>query len=114
MGRVLKEKRTIIGTSARTNSIGYSYYKDGELKVLTYPNSNRQVTYTVNGSGGYTAGRPLKAVDTTNNINFATEANYTPHRALASVNDWRVGGFSGDLLIDPAPAHRVVHSPRPL
>jgi len=85
MARVLTEKRTIVGASALTNSIGYSYYKDGELNVVTYPNSNRQVTYTVNGSGGYTAGRPLKAVDTTNNINFATAAAYAPHGALASV-----------------------------
>lgn len=85
MGRVLTEKRTIVGTSAVTNNIRYSYYKDGELKVLTYPNSNRQITYTVNSSGGYTAGRPLQAVDTTNNINLATAAKYTPHGAVASL-----------------------------
>ncbi len=85
MGRVKTEKRTIVGASAITNTIGYLYFKDGELNKLTYPNSNRQVTYTANGSGGYTAGRPVSAVDTTNNINFATAATYAPHGALASL-----------------------------
>jgi RHS repeat-associated protein len=85
MGRVLTEKRSIVGTSTLTNTIQYSYYKDGELNVVTYPNSNRQITYTVNSSGGYTAGRAVKAVDTTNNVNHATGATYAPQGGLASL-----------------------------
>src|SRR5260221_816187 len=85
MGRVLTEKRTIVGSSAITNSTQFTYYLDGELKLLTYPKTGRQIKYTPNGSGNYTAGRPVTAVDTANNINFATAATYTPHGAAATL-----------------------------
>jgi RHS repeat-associated protein len=85
MGRALTEKRTIVGSSAITNSAQFTYYLDGELKLLTYPKTGRQIKYTPNGSGNYTAGRPVTVVDTTNNINFVTAATYTPHGEVASL-----------------------------
>jgi len=85
MGRILTEKRKIVGSSTITNGTNYTYYLDGELKLLTYPKTVRQIKYTPNGSGGYTAGRPVTAVDTTNNINFVTAATYAPHGAVASL-----------------------------
>ena len=85
MGRVITEKKTIVGSSAITNTTQYTYYLDGELQVLTYPKTGRAIKYTPNGSGSYTAGRPVKAIDTTNNINFVTAATYSPHGAVATL-----------------------------
>ena len=85
MGRATTEKRTITGSSAITNSVGYSYNLDGSMAALTYP-SGRVITYTPNSSGGYTAGRPVSAVDSANSINYVTLAKYAPQGALASLS----------------------------
>jgi hypothetical protein len=86
MGRVLAEQRIINGASAFNNVAKYSYYEDGELNTLTYPGSGRVVTYTANGSasGGFSAGRPVSAVDTAHSINYVTSATYAPQGALSS------------------------------
>jgi RHS repeat-associated protein len=85
MGRVLTEQRIIVGSSAITKSVGYTYYKDGELHVLTYPGSSRQMTYIPNSSGGYTAGRIASVVDTTNGVNHVTVAKYAPQGGITSL-----------------------------
>jgi RHS repeat-associated protein len=85
MGRVLTEKKAIVGSSTITNTTSFGYYLDGELKTATYPKTGRTITYTPNGSGGYTAGRPVSAVDTVNNINFVTGATYSPHGGVATL-----------------------------
>ncbi|HXE90757.1 MAG TPA: hypothetical protein VNK82_07325, partial [Terriglobales bacterium] len=79
LGRTLTEKRTIMGSSAVTKTIGYDYNFDGSLKTLTYP-SGRVITYTPSA-----AGRTVSAVDTANGINYATGALYAPHGALRSL-----------------------------
>jgi len=76
MGRMSGEQRTIAGVS---KSLSYSYNLDGSLKKMTYP-SGRVVSYGYNE-----AQRPLSAVDSNNNINFASNAHYTPFGALSSV-----------------------------
>ncbi len=72
------ERRTINGvtkTTVRQNNLA------GALIQLTYP-SGTMITYT------YTAAvRPVSAVDTTHNINYATGASYTPAGALASLQN---------------------------
>ncbi|MGH9509004.1 MAG: hypothetical protein ACRD2M_03635, partial [Terriglobales bacterium] len=89
-GATLTEKRTLIGSSAITKNISYTYNLDGSLATLTYP-SGRIITYA---SGA--AGRTLSAVDTANNINYATSALYAPHGALSSLkNGFVSGGFAG-------------------
>jgi len=85
MGRLLKEKRTIVGSSALTNTTQYTYYLDGEPKLLTYPKTGRQIKYTPNGAGGYTAGHTVSVVDNSNSINFVTAATYAPHGVVASL-----------------------------
>jgi RHS repeat-associated protein len=86
LGRVLTENRKIVGSSTITNTTGYTYYLDGELKKVTYPKTGRTITYTPNGSGAYTAGRPISAVDTVNGINFVTGATYSPHGGVATIS----------------------------
>lgn len=79
MGRPLFEARTNKGTSAKTYTVGYTYYKDGSLNTLTYP-SGDVVTYLVGG-----AGRATQAGDTSNN--YVTSASYAPHGALAGMTN---------------------------
>src|SRR6185437_7294447 len=73
MGRIASEQRTIAGIS---KSMSYSYNLDGSLSTATYP-SGAVITYTPSG-----AGRMLSVVDTTNTINYATSATYTPDGSL--------------------------------
>lgn len=83
LGRALTQQEIINGSSAINNAVKYAYYKDGEINTLTYP-SGRIITYTANSAGGYSAGRPVSAVDTGNSINYATNTAYAPHGAIAS------------------------------
>ena len=69
MGRVLIEKRI---TNGLTKTTSYTYNLDGSLATITYP-SGRVITYTPSA-----ADRTLSAVDTTNSINYATGALYSP------------------------------------
>ncbi len=86
MGRALTEQRIIIGTSAINKAIQYSYYKDGELNLLTFP-SGRKITYTANSAGGYSAGRAVSAIDGGNFIDYVKNATYAPQGALASLSN---------------------------
>jgi len=86
MGRILIEHRTI---GSVTNNIDYTYNLDGSTKTLTYP-SGRTITYTVSA-----AQRPLSAVDTTNNINYALDATYAPQGAPAGALLGESGSFGG-------------------
>lgn len=76
MGRPVTDQRI---TNGITKSTGYGYNFDGSIASITYP-SGRKVTYTPSA-----AARMLSAVDTTNNINYATSALYTPSGALRSL-----------------------------
>jgi RHS repeat-associated protein len=86
MGRVTTEKRLINGSSAITNSIVYTFNSDGSTATVTYP-SSRKITYTPNSLSGYTAGRPVSAVDTANSINYVTAAKYAPQGGLSSLSN---------------------------
>src|SRR4029079_4879534 len=51
MGRILTEKRTILGTSAWTKTAGYTYNLDGSIATIINPGVGRVMTYTTNGAG---------------------------------------------------------------
>jgi RHS repeat-associated protein len=84
LGRMATEQRTIAGN---TKSMSYGYNLDGSLAKLVYP-SNATVTYTPDS-----AGHVLSAVDTNNNINYATGASYDPAGGLT-------GFVSGGTIIN--------------
>ena len=87
LGRQITEKRTINGTSAITNSIGYTYNYDGSVATITYPGSLRSITYTLAASGANTASRPASAQDIANGINYVTAANYAPQGVLSGLTN---------------------------
>jgi RHS repeat-associated protein len=64
MGREWGEQRT---TNSIPMTTTYTYNLNGNLATLTYP-SGRMVTYTTDSSG-----RPAKAQDVANNVNYAME-----------------------------------------
>jgi RHS repeat-associated protein len=87
MGRVAIEQRTIGGV---TKTIRYGYNKDGSLYWITY--SSGSVLKYSHGNDG----RPVSLVDSTNSINYATNATYAPQGGLASIVYGEVsGGFAG-------------------
>ena len=88
MGRVKKAATVIAPVTAWKNFL-YTYNLDGSLATLTYP-TGRVVTYAYNA-----AGRALSAVDAANNVNYATEASYAPHGALASLKQGVSASFAG-------------------
>src|SRR5205807_654741 len=78
-GRILTEKRAIIGTSAVTQTISYTYNLDGSVNTITYP-SGKQVAYTVSN-----AQRLLTAKDpATGGRQYAPIARDGPIGALQS------------------------------
>jgi RHS repeat-associated protein len=80
MGRTLIEKRTMLGFSAITNTVKYTYNLDGSVATLTYPKSGKVITYTPGG-----AGRMLAAQDTASGINYVQNAHYAPFGGLTSM-----------------------------
>jgi RHS repeat-associated protein len=68
-------------TNGVTKTITTQNNQDGSVYSITYP-SGRTVTNTPGG-----AGRPLAAVDATNNINYATNAKYAPFGGLATLTN---------------------------
>ena len=83
MGRPITDKRVTNNVVATTS---YSYNYDGSINQLTYPSSGRTITYSPN-----IAAQPISAVDTANNITYASTGLYTPHGALRSLTN---GGSS--------------------
>ncbi len=79
-GRVLQEKRTILGTSAITNTISYAYNLDGSLATTTYPNTGKAVSYVMDGSG-----RPIALKDYGSIINYVQGSHYAPFGGLTSM-----------------------------
>ncbi|MGH9713866.1 MAG: RHS repeat-associated core domain-containing protein [Candidatus Acidiferrales bacterium] len=65
---------------------------DGSLASLTYP-SGRTITYAYDG-----AARPISALDTANNINYATAGAYAPQGALSALTLGSATGFAGISL----------------
>ena len=83
MGRTIVEARTNSGTSAKTYTTGYTYFKDGSLNTLTYP-SGDVLTYTVGG-----AGRATLLSDSSNNyVGYSgNTATYAPQGSLAGMTN---------------------------
>jgi RHS repeat-associated protein len=79
MGRPLVESRLNKGSSAKTLTVSYTYYKDGSLYALTYPSGN-VVTYTVLG-----AERVTQLTDASNN--YVTSATYAPPGGLTGMTN---------------------------
>ena len=88
-GKPLKERRTIAGI---TKELTYSYNKDGSPATLTYP-SGAVVTFAYDN-----AAHLLSAVDSGNNLNYATSAVYTPTGALSSLTLGNSASFAGYTL----------------
>jgi RHS repeat-associated protein len=89
-GRIITEKRIIIGTTNVTQTLSYFYNLDGSIATVTYP-SSRVVTYTTSNAQRLTA-----AKDVANNIQFATAASYVPPGGLSGVITGQIsGGFGG-------------------
>ena len=83
MGRVAVDQRT---TNSVTKTTTYAtqtapYNLDGSIAQITYP-STRVITYSWGG-----AARPLSAVDSTTNVNYATMALYGPQGSIRSVSN---------------------------
>ena len=96
MGRVLNEKRTLVGNSNITKTTTYGYNLDGSLASLTYP-STRTITYTPSGSG-----RPVAAADTAHSINYVSwdcpktgSYCYAPNGAEIRLIYGAASGFAG-------------------
>jgi RHS repeat-associated protein len=91
LGRLAAETRTLTGAggSAISKNLSYEYNLDGSLKALHYP-SGAAVTYTPDS-----AGRILSAVDSGNNINYATGATYGPDGALTGFVSGYSSSFAG-------------------
>jgi RHS repeat-associated protein len=89
LGRILQEKRTIIGSTAVTKSTSYAYNVDGSVASQTYP-SGRVLNYTYDA-----AGRPASAVDPTGPIKYVTAATYAPHGAVTGMNYGGTSTFAG-------------------
>jgi len=87
MGRPEWQVELRLGAPLKTFS--YAYNLDGSLKTITYP-SGRIVNYTYN-----IGQRPVSAVDSANNINFATGVHYTAAGALSSVVNGNTSSFAG-------------------
>ena len=89
-GRVITEKRTILGTTSVTQTLCYSYNLDGSIATVTYP-SSKVIAYTVNNAQRLTA-----AKDVANNIQFAIMASYAPPGGLNGMITGQIsGGFGG-------------------
>ena len=88
MGRLATEKRSNKGSSTKTYSTGYIYWKDGSLNTLTYA-SGSVVTYQVGG-----AGRVTKVSDSANNA-YANSVTYAPHGALTGMTN----GANGTSIV---------------
>jgi RHS repeat-associated protein len=98
LGRLSAETRSLIGAGTPppgtdvvlvTKNLSYEYNLDGSLKTLHYP-SGAAVTYTPDS-----AGRILSAVDSGNNINYATGATYGPDGALTGFVSGYSSSFAG-------------------
>jgi RHS repeat-associated protein len=62
---------------------------DGSLGALTYP-SGRTITYSYDN-----AARPISALDSAFNINYATGGTYAPQSALSALTLGSASGFGG-------------------
>jgi RHS repeat-associated protein len=91
LGRLTAETRTLTGAggSAVSKNLSYEYNLDGSLKALHYP-SGAAVIYTPDS-----AGRILSAVDSGNNISYATGATYGPDGALTGFVSGYSSSFAG-------------------
>jgi RHS repeat-associated protein len=91
MGNVLSEERTING---QTKTVNYTYNLDGSIATITYP-GGRKVTYTEGN-----AQRMTQAVDSTDNINYATApvsptVMYAPQGRPQNLIFGKTGTFAG-------------------
>jgi RHS repeat-associated protein len=88
VGRVLQDDR-FIGSVTPGKFVNYGYNLDGSIAYITTP-PLKTVAYTYNG-----AGRPTKAVDGNDSINFVTGAAYAPPGGLTTTTLGSATGFAG-------------------
>jgi RHS repeat-associated protein len=91
LGRVASESRMIIGANNAqiSKSLSYDYNLDGSVQKLHYP-SGAVVTYTPDS-----AGRIVSAVDTVNNINYATSAAFQADGQMSGFISGNSASFAG-------------------
>lgn len=91
VGNPITKQRTITTvTPSLTQMFSYTYNLDGSVATMSYP-SGRTINYSYSN-----AERPLSAIDTANQINYATNATYWPTGAIASlVHGNPSGSFQG-------------------
>jgi uncharacterized protein RhaS with RHS repeats len=87
-GRVVQEGRFIAAVTP-AKLVNYGYNLDGSLQYLTTP-PLKTVVYSYNG-----VGRPTKAIDSIDGINFVTGATYAPPGELAGMTMGSATGFAG-------------------
>jgi YD repeat-containing protein len=90
MGRVLTEKRIVVGTSPWTKTAGYTYFLDGSVKTTSNPGVGRVMTYTLDA-----AGRPISVVNTAGPVNFVTNATYSAFGGLSTFVNGNTPSFAG-------------------
>ena len=97
LGRILRAKRTNVGSSNSSQVFAYTYNYDGSLATLQYP-SGRTITHTPNQ-----AGLPKSAFDGANGINYVTGATYGPQGALTYYQNYSLinAAFSYNTRLQP-------------
>jgi len=88
MGRVWTEDRMISGGG--TKSISYTYLLDGSISTLAYPSTGKTITYSYSR-----AGRPLSALNTTDNVNYVQSATYAAPGELTAMTNGATSTFAG-------------------
>jgi RHS repeat-associated protein len=91
MGRLATETRILkpTGHAQVSKTLSYEYNLDGSLSALHYP-STAKVTYAAG-----TAGLTLSAVDSGNNVQYATGATYGPDAGLTGFLSGHSATFAG-------------------
>jgi RHS repeat-associated protein len=88
MGRIMQDDR-FIGSVTPGRFVNYGYTLDGSPKYVTTP-PLKTIGYTYNG-----AGRVIQAIDSTDGINFVTNATYAPPGGLTTMTMGAASGFNG-------------------
>lgn len=107
MGRELRAKQTLVGSSNVTQVFAYTYNLDGSLATLQYP-SGRTITYSTSA-----AGRTTSVKDVANSLNYLTGATYAPPGGIASFANYGTinGAFSYNSRLQPLQIFYGTNSP---
>jgi RHS repeat-associated protein len=93
MGRILQDER-FIGGIAAAKFVNYGYDLAGDLAYLTTP-PIKTLAYSYDIGTGISAGRPIRVLDTTDTITFATGATYAPPGEVTGLTVGGISGFAG-------------------